>query len=89
MMEFPCALVILTKYVNNLSLSLVCSFSFLPVVQDPSALPSHGAFAVAMATCHSLTIIDGEIAGDPLDLKMFNSINWVMISYVAHSYRHR
>ncbi|KAK2177445.1 hypothetical protein NP493_592g01064 [Ridgeia piscesae] len=52
--------------------------NFLPVVQDPSALPSHGAFAVAMATCHSLTIIDGEIAGDPLDLKMFNSINWIM-----------
>ncbi|ESN93246.1 hypothetical protein HELRODRAFT_89193 [Helobdella robusta] len=31
---------------------------------------------VAMATCHSLTIIDGHIVGDPLDLKMFQATNW-------------
>lgn len=29
-----------------------------------------------MATCHSLTLIDGEISGDPLDLKMFESTGW-------------
>ncbi|KAI0219960.1 putative cation-transporting ATPase 13A3 [Lamellibrachia satsuma] len=52
--------------------------NFLPVIQDPSVLPSHSPFAIAMATCHSLTIIDGEIVGDPLDLKMFHSINWIM-----------
>ncbi|XP_072036622.1 polyamine-transporting ATPase 13A3-like [Amphiura filiformis] len=27
----------------------------------------------AMATCHSLAIIDDEIVGDPLDIKMFNA----------------
>ncbi|XP_071110416.1 polyamine-transporting ATPase 13A3-like isoform X1 [Haliotis cracherodii] len=31
---------------------------------------------VCMATCHSLTLIDGELMGDPLDLIMFNSLNW-------------
>ena len=29
-----------------------------------------------MATCHSLTFIDGEITGDPLDLKMFGATGW-------------
>lgn len=31
----------------------------------------------AMATCHSLTRIKGQITGDPLDLVMFDSIDWV------------
>jgi cation-transporting ATPase 13A2 len=34
-------------------------------------------FVVAMTTCHSLTIIDGHITGDPLDMKMFEATNWV------------
>ncbi|KAK5643080.1 hypothetical protein RI129_006925 [Pyrocoelia pectoralis] len=29
-----------------------------------------------MATCHTLTRIDGSINGDPLDMNMFNSIKW-------------
>ncbi|KAL4221280.1 hypothetical protein ACF0H5_019543 [Mactra antiquata] len=32
----------------------------------------------AMATCHSLTLIDGRLSGDPLDLIMFDSIEWVL-----------
>ncbi|XP_071449317.1 polyamine-transporting ATPase 13A3-like [Hetaerina americana] len=34
------------------------------------------SFVLAMATCHSLTYIDGEMAGDPLDQKMFESTGW-------------
>ncbi|XP_022090369.1 probable cation-transporting ATPase 13A3 [Acanthaster planci] len=30
----------------------------------------------AMATCHSLTIINGELSGDPIDLKMFQATGW-------------
>jgi magnesium-transporting ATPase (P-type) len=30
----------------------------------------------AMATCHSLTFIQDELVGDPLDLKMFQSTKW-------------
>lgn len=30
----------------------------------------------AMTTCHSLKIVDGELIGDPLDLKMFEYTNW-------------
>ncbi|XP_022085443.1 cation-transporting ATPase 13A2-like isoform X2 [Acanthaster planci] len=48
---------------------------FLPVVQNAVDL-APGPFLVAMATCHSLTMIDGELVGDPLDLKMFEGTNW-------------
>ena len=32
---------------------------------------------VAMASCHSINIVDGDLMGDPLDLKMFEASNWV------------
>ena len=51
---------------------------FLSVVQKAADL-ALGPFRVAMATCHSLTRIDGELVGDPLDLKMFQATNWVRI----------
>nr|CAD7602595.1 unnamed protein product [Timema genevievae] len=31
-----------------------------------------------MVTCHSLTIIDDKLSGDPLDLKMFQSTGWLL-----------
>ncbi|XP_062591855.1 polyamine-transporting ATPase 13A3-like [Saccostrea cucullata] len=46
-------------------------------VLDPSLLKS-SPLLIGMATCHSLTIIEGSIAGDPLDAIMFNSIDWVL-----------
>uniref|UniRef100_A0A3P9NLQ9 Polyamine-transporting ATPase 13A3 n=1 Tax=Poecilia reticulata TaxID=8081 RepID=A0A3P9NLQ9_POERE len=36
------------------------------------------AFVACMATCHSLTKIEGELSGDPLDLKMFAATCWVL-----------
>uniref|UniRef100_A0A669PLJ4 Polyamine-transporting ATPase 13A3 n=1 Tax=Phasianus colchicus TaxID=9054 RepID=A0A669PLJ4_PHACC len=35
-------------------------------------------FIACMATCHSLTKIEGELSGDPLDLKMFEAIGWIL-----------
>ena len=32
---------------------------------------------LCMATCHSLVKIEGQISGDPLDLILFNSVQWV------------
>ncbi|KAI9746269.1 MAG: hypothetical protein M4579_007614 [Chaenotheca gracillima] len=29
-----------------------------------------------MATCHSLRVVDDELVGDPLDLKMFEFTGW-------------
>uniref|UniRef100_A0A8C4GG71 P-type ATPase A domain-containing protein n=1 Tax=Dicentrarchus labrax TaxID=13489 RepID=A0A8C4GG71_DICLA len=37
----------------------------------------NSTFVVGMATCHSLTKIEGELSGDPLDLKMFSATGWV------------
>uniref|UniRef100_A0A8C7EYV6 Polyamine-transporting ATPase 13A3 n=1 Tax=Oncorhynchus kisutch TaxID=8019 RepID=A0A8C7EYV6_ONCKI len=36
-------------------------------------------FVACMATCHSLTNIDGKLSGDPLDLKMFEATGWVKV----------
>ncbi|XP_069473514.1 probable cation-transporting ATPase 13A4 [Ambystoma mexicanum] len=35
-----------------------------------------GPLLGAMATCHSLIVLDGRIQGDPLDLKMFEATGW-------------
>uniref|UniRef100_A0A674I396 Cation-transporting ATPase n=1 Tax=Terrapene triunguis TaxID=2587831 RepID=A0A674I396_9SAUR len=37
-----------------------------------------GPMCGAMASCHSLIVLDGKIQGDPLDLKMFEATNWEM-----------
>lgn len=31
-----------------------------------------------MVTCHSITLMQGERKGDPLDLKMFESTKWIL-----------
>lgn len=33
-------------------------------------------FLHALATCHMLQVVDGEIVGDPLDVKMFKFTQW-------------
>uniref|UniRef100_A0A8D0HA81 Cation-transporting ATPase n=1 Tax=Sphenodon punctatus TaxID=8508 RepID=A0A8D0HA81_SPHPU len=37
-----------------------------------------GPVCGAMASCHALVVLDGQIQGDPLDLKMFEATNWEM-----------
>jgi cation-transporting ATPase 13A2 len=32
----------------------------------------------ALATCHALRLIDGEVLGDPLDVKMFEYTGWTL-----------
>ncbi|KAF9915959.1 hypothetical protein BX616_004966 [Lobosporangium transversale] len=36
------------------------------------------SFLHAMATCHSVKSVGGELIGDPLDLKMFDFTRWVL-----------
>ncbi|CAG9772733.1 unnamed protein product [Ceutorhynchus assimilis] len=40
-------------------------------------LPSTCGLLKGMTVCHSLTSIDGEVVGDPLDVKMFESTKWM------------
>ncbi|XP_048362934.1 probable cation-transporting ATPase 13A5 [Sphaerodactylus townsendi] len=54
--------------------------------QDGSFLKAHrfssgqplpwGPLCRAMATCHSLLVLEGKTQGDPLDLKMFEGTGW-------------
>jgi cation-transporting ATPase 13A2 len=45
--------------------------------RDPTVEYSHHkAILYTMATCHSLRLIDDELVGDPLDVKMFNFTAW-------------
>ena len=37
---------------------------------------SHRVIVHLMATCHSLKLVDGELVGDPLDIKMFEFTGW-------------
>lgn len=50
--------------------------SFQKPIQKPEIIQS-GPLIECLATCHSLTIIQGVLSGDPLDLKMFEATKWV------------
>uniref|UniRef100_A0A8C4ZQV5 Probable cation-transporting ATPase 13A3 n=1 Tax=Gadus morhua TaxID=8049 RepID=A0A8C4ZQV5_GADMO len=52
---------------------------FSPAEFDPSKESLvFTPFVVCMASCHSLTNINGELSGDPLDLKMFSVTGWTL-----------
>ncbi len=36
----------------------------------------HKAALYTMATCHALRVVDDELVGDPLDVKMFEFTGW-------------
>jgi cation-transporting P-type ATPase 13A2 len=44
----------------------------LPLSKDKTS------FLHALATCHSLKMVDGETIGDPLDVKMFGFTRWTL-----------
>jgi hypothetical protein len=43
-------------------------------------LPHDSPLVQTMATCHSLVKINGELTGYPMDIKLFESIEWVSSS---------
>ena len=47
-------------------------------VRDMPASSEKASFLYALATCHSLKKVDGEIIGDPLDVKMFEFTKWAL-----------
>ncbi|KAI1231365.1 hypothetical protein IHE44_0007810, partial [Lamprotornis superbus] len=48
---------------------------FLPMVHEPRCLPA-GALLYALATCHTVSPLRGQLVGDPVDLKMLESTGW-------------
>ncbi|XP_041480134.1 probable cation-transporting ATPase 13A3 [Lytechinus variegatus] len=61
-------------HLELLAVSPVKTDSFV-IVEDASKMP-FGPFVAGMATCHSLTVIEDQIRGDPLDVQMFQAIKW-------------
>ncbi|KAH9529860.1 hypothetical protein DERF_003718 [Dermatophagoides farinae] len=38
----------------------------------------YGPLLISLASCHSLTLIEGKMIGDPLDQKMFEATGWIL-----------
>jgi cation-transporting P-type ATPase 13A2 len=47
-------------------------------VHDIPTARGKASFLFALATCHSLKMVDGEAVGDPLDAKMFEFTKWTL-----------
>jgi cation-transporting P-type ATPase 13A2 len=69
------------KAPNRFSEILTDASSLLPgslYERDPTiSYETHKAALYTMATCHSLRVVDSELVGDPLDLKMFDFTGWI------------
>ena len=55
------------------------------MVADPTQLPLDSPIIQAMATCHSLIKLKGSLTGNPLDVKLFEGIEWVITNIKTHS----
>lgn len=49
----------------------------IPLTQI-TRLPMSEHLLSGMVTCHSITFVNGEMRGDPLDLKIFESTGWIL-----------
>lgn len=49
----------------------------IPLTQV-TRLPMTEHLLSGMVTCHSITFVNGEMRGDPLDLKIFESTGWIL-----------
>ncbi|XP_037089769.1 probable cation-transporting ATPase 13A3 [Pollicipes pollicipes] len=61
---------------------------FAPPERHVPALSDRSELKVALAACHGLTRLAGQLIGDPLDVKMFEATDWVSTATVACSARH-
>lgn len=50
----------------------------VPVKEKSSMLTLTHDLLFGMVTCHEITIINGQLIGDPLDLKMFEFTGWIL-----------
>jgi cation-transporting ATPase 13A3/4/5 len=46
------------------------------IEKDVASLPFKSPVMTCLAACHSLTLIDNQLTGDPLDVKMFEATGW-------------
>lgn len=58
-------------------------------VEDVSHLEVEQPLTRALATCHSLTSINGKLVGYPIDTKIFSGIGWVREKNVSLMHKGR
>lgn len=58
------------------SFSKLMNFGFGLTHGNEKTFNSSEELVIGMAVCHSLRLIDDELLGDPLDVKMFEYLNW-------------
>lgn len=58
---------------------------FSELVPEPRHLPA-GPLLSGLACCHTITLLQGQPLGDPLELKMVESTGWVCFidTYLSH-----
>ena len=49
------------------------------IIYLSKVLPTDSVLVQTMASCHSLVKIEGELTGYPMDIKLFEAINWVRL----------
>ncbi|KAF9882968.1 hypothetical protein FE257_004372 [Aspergillus nanangensis] len=79
---------------RDLRLSSLCSAlspmpSTSPSAENAYDIDKRNKIIHAMATCHSLRVIDGELLGDPLDVKMFQFTGWSYEEGGSHVTEHQ
>ena len=46
------------------------------MIKDDEPIDAKEELIKGMATCHSLTMIEEKLSGDPIDLRMFEFTKW-------------
>lgn len=67
-----------TGEADGVTSSTQTQISFTPPVVNPKNLPLDHPLLHCMVTCHAITQMEGQMRGDPLDLKMFESTGWIL-----------
>ena len=62
----------------------VKSENFQTLIREGETIDHTEDLIKGMSTCHSLTIIDDKLSGDPIDLKMFEFTKWTLIEGQGH-----
>lgn len=57
-----------------------------PILTDVATLSESHPLLTAMATCHSLVLVDQKLAGYSVDRKMFESTGWVRRTFVVSTF---
>ena len=53
-------------------------------ISPVTSLSNYNDLMIGLAVCHDLTYVQGKLIGDPMDIKMFESTNWVSKHHISN-----